>query len=65
MRRKEVGESFPEGLFRFIGGVKWISQWQAHLFQKCGVPRAPVQASQQRVHFNVDESAITLGVSPV
>jgi hypothetical protein len=25
MRRKEVDDSFPEGLFRFIGGVKWIS----------------------------------------
>jgi hypothetical protein len=24
MRCKEVGESFPEGLFRFIGGAKWI-----------------------------------------
>ena len=33
--------------------------------QQCGVPQVHVQASQQRVHFNVDESAITLGVSLV
>jgi hypothetical protein len=25
MCRKEVGDSFPEGLFRFIGGVERIS----------------------------------------
>jgi hypothetical protein len=67
MRRKEVGDSdsFPEDLFRFIGGVKWISYWQAYLLQQCGVARAPVQAAQQGVHFGVDESAITSGVSPV
>jgi len=64
MRGKEVGDGFPKGLFRFIGRVKWISNWQAHLLQQFGVPRVPVQASQLRVHFNVDESAITLGVSP-
>jgi hypothetical protein len=40
-------------------------KWQAHLLQRRGIPRAPVQASQRSVHFNVDESAITLDVSPV
>ena len=42
-----------------------VARETQYLPQQCGVPRVPVQASQQRVHFNVDESAITLGVSPV